>query len=949
MRSTIPGHTAPVASSRGETFGTVVPEVPVSQGPHRDSGRQWYREPTTADRAAAIRGDWRTMTTESTIAPPGTEPPFCWHRMTVEEVLSATDTDPTTGLASEDVEAARAAGGANKLPEPPRRPRTLMFLAQFNDVMIWLLLAAAAISAWGGDMIDAVVIGVILLINAGLGYAQEVRAEAAIEGLKQMAAPQATVMRDAVKQLLPAREIVVGDVLVLAAGDIVPADLRLIEAPDLEVDESALTGESAGVAKHVGPILGDYTGIGDRANMAHLGSTVQRGRGVGVVVATGARTEMGRVAAVAGAPNPTTPLQAELKRVGGVIAAVVVLASAGVFISGWLAGRPLDFMFLAAVSLAVSAVPEALTAVVTIGLGVGVRRMAAQKAIVRRLHSVETLGATDVIATDKTGTLTRNRMAVVVLHTVSGRVRSSGLDADAPSWARDIMRAAVLANDAEVQGGHTVGDPTETALVEIAQAAGIEKVELEKDLPRVGEVGFTSDRKMMTTLHRDGAGFVAYVKGAPEVVLERCAIGPAEKSQTLQAVVDLASDGLRTLAVAERRFDAAPADLEAEESGLTLLGIVGLIDPPRAEVPAAIRTAQDAGIRVVMVTGDHEVTARAIAHEVGLPDTGAVLGGRDIDRMSDEELAGVLDTTTVIARVDPLHKMRVVEALRSQGHVVAVTGDGVNDAPALKTADVGVAMGISGTEVAKDASDMVLADDNFATIVAAVREGRVVFDNLTKSVHFLLSANVSQVMLMFLVTVVGMPVPLYPVHLLWTNLMTDSLPALALGVDPEEAGIMRRRPRGPKESLVARPAVLKMLGRGTVLMLGTASVFLGVLLERGVPLLSAGDPQYARSVLFAQTATFTALVLQKLLFSLTFRSRTSSILSTESVKNPLLLWAIAAGAVLQLAVVYVPGAGAIFRTVPLGLSEWAVMIPAMVLPVLLIDIQKVIAGRRASR
>ncbi|MDO8915324.1 MAG: cation-translocating P-type ATPase [Coriobacteriia bacterium] len=888
------------------------------------------------------------MTTESTMSASVIDAP-CWYRMTPEEVLIATGTDPATGLASEDVAAARASGGANQLPEPPRRPRILIYLAQFNDVMIWLLLAAAAISAWGGDTIDAVVIGVILLINAGLGYAQEVRAEAAIEGLKKMSAPRATVIRDGVKQLLPAREIVTGDILVLAAGDIVPADLRLIEAPDLEVDESALTGESTGVAKHIEPIASDYTGIGDRANMTYLGSTVQRGRGIGVVVATGLRTEMGRVAAVAGAPNPTTPLQVELKRVGGVIAIAVVLASAGVFVSGWLAGRPLDFMFLAAVSLAVSAVPEALTAVVTIGLGVGVRRMAARNAIVRRLHSVETLGATDVIATDKTGTLTRNRMAVVVLHSVSGRVQSSGLDADAPDWAREVMRAAVLANDAEVQGGHTVGDPTETALVEIAQAAGIEKADMEKRLPRVGEVGFTSDRKMMTTLHRDGAGFVAYTKGAPEVVLERCSIGAAEKAQTLQAVVDLAADGLRTLAVAQRRFDTVPADLEGAESGLTLLGIVGLIDPPRAEVPAAIRTAQDAGIRVVMVTGDHEVTARAIAHEVGLPDTGAALGGRDIDRMSDDELADVLKTTTVIARVDPLHKMRVVEALRSQGHVVAVTGDGVNDAPALKTADVGVAMGISGTEVAKDASDMVLADDNFATIVAAVREGRVVFDNLTKSVHFLLSANVSQVLLMFLVTVAGMPVPLFPVHLLWTNLMTDSLPALALGVDPEEAGIMRRRPRGPKDSLVARPAVLKMLGRGTVLMLGTVSVFLGVLLERGVPLLSAGDPQYARSVLFAQTATFTALVLQKLFFSLTFRSRSRSLLSTESVKNPLLLWAIAAGATLQLAVVYVPGAGAIFRTVPLGLSEWAVMLPAMILPVLLIDLQKVIAGRRTDR
>lgn len=883
--------------------------------------------------------------TETATASPESPAALRWYGMAARDVLAVTGTDSSDGLSSAEVDAARAAGGVNELPQPPRRLRIMIYLAQFNDVMIWLLMVAAIISAWSGDPIDAAVIGVILLINAGLGYVQEVRAEAAIEGLRLLSAPRATVVRDGQKIQLPASEIVKGDLVVLAAGDIVPADLRLIEAPNLEVDESALTGESIGVPKHIDVVTGDYVGLGDRTNMVHLGSTIQRGRGVGVVVATGARTEMGRIAAVTGAPNPTTPLQDELKRVGGVIALVVVLASGGVFLAGWIAGRPLEFMFLAAVSLAVSAVPEALTAVVTISLGVGVRRMAQQNAIVRRLHSVETLGATDIIATDKTGTLTRNRMAVVTLYTTSGRIEASDLSADSPAWTRDIMRAAVLANDAEVREGHAIGDPTETALVEIARSSGIEKNDLETAFPRIAEVDFTSDRKMMTTLHRDGNNFIAFTKGAPEVVLELCAIDPAEKACALQTVIDLASDGLRTLAVAERRFEREPTDLKAEESGLTFLGIVGLIDPPRPEVPAAIRIAQDAGIRVIMVTGDHEVTARAIAHEVGLPDTGAVLGGRDVDRMSDEELAVILESTTVIARVDPLHKMRVVQALRSRGHVVAVTGDGVNDAPALKTADVGVAMGVSGTEVAKDASDMVLADDNFATIVAAVREGRVVFDNLTKFVHFLLSANVSQVMLMFFVTVAGLPVPLFPVHLLWTNLMTDSLPALALGVDPEEKGIMRRRPRGPEESVVSRKAVLGMVGRGSVLMLGTVSVFLGVLLTRGVPLLSAGNAVYAEAVLYAQTATFTALVMQKLLFSLTFRSSTQSIFSRESFKNPLLLGAIATGAVLQLAVVYIPGAGAIFRTIPLGIAEWAIMVPAMIVPVLLIDLQKVVSGK----
>lgn len=868
-----------------------------------------------------------------------------WHALAVPDVLAQVGTDPHAGLASGDVEAARLAGGANELPEPPRRPRILMFLAQFSDVMVWLLMAAAVISAIGGDWVDASVITLILFINAILGYVQEVRAEAAIDGLKKLSAPMATVVRDGTRQPIPSRQIVKGDLVVLAAGDIVPADLRLIEAPNLEIDESALTGESVAATKDIAPVPGDYVVLGDRVNMAFFGSTVQRGRGLGIVVATGTRTEVGRIAAVVGAPNPTTPLQAELKRVGRIIALTVVLASTAVFATGWMAGRPLELMFLAAVSLAVSAVPEALAAVVTISLGVGVKRMAEQNAIIRKLHSVETLGATDVIATDKTGTLTRNQMAVVVVHSGFESVDAPDLTQNAPGWAREVVRAAAMVNDAQVQEGHAVGDPTETALVEIARAAGFEKPALEKSNPRVGEVDFTSDRKMMTTLHRDGEGFVAYTKGAPEVVLERSRIDSALKSRVLQTVKDLASDGLRTLAVAQRSFDAAPADLAAAESELTFLGIIGLIDPPRAEVPAAIRTAHGAGIRVIMVTGDHEITASAIAREIGLPDTGPVLDGRDVDRMSESDLADALETTTVIARVDPMHKMRVVQALRSRGHVVAVTGDGVNDAPALKTADVGVAMGMTGTEVAKDASDMVLADDNFATIVTAVREGRIVFDNLTKFVHFLLSANASQVMLMFFVTASGMPVPLYPVQLLWTNLMTDSLPALALGVDPDEAGVMTRRPRGPEDSIVSRQAVRRIVGRGSILMLGTVSVFLGVLLANGVPLLSASDPRYAGAVLLAQTATFTALVLQKLGFSLTFRSRTRSIFSSESLKNPLLLWAIAAGAILQLAVVYIPGAGAIFRTVPLGPAEWAVMLPAIVIPVLLIDLEKVIVAR----
>ncbi len=873
-----------------------------------------------------------------------------WYRATVEQALENTGSDRKAGLAPGVAAERLVADGPNELPPPKRTSRLGMFLSQFNDLMVWLLIAAALIAASGRDYVDAAVIGVILILNAFLGFIQEDKAQAAVDALREMSAPIATVLRGGSRQSIPARALVVGDIVVLAAGDVVPADLRLIEVADLEVDESSLTGESLPVLKSIDAISGDHVALGDQRNLASLGSTVQRGRGMGVVVATGRRTELGRIAEYASGQEPVTPLQKELKRVGRAIALFVVIASSIVLASGLMAGRPFDEMALAAIALAVSAIPEALTAVVTITLGVGVKRMAEQNAIIRKMHSVETLGSTDVIVTDKTGTLTLNRMTVVTLDGLGGRLLSEPeFSEDAPGWARGLLRAAALVNDSEVTGDDAIGDPTETALVAAASKVGHEKTDAEEGAPREAEIGFTSERKMMTTLHREPDGWVAFTKGAPEVILARCCLDDSIRLEAEASVLRMAENGLRTLAVAERRFADRPVSLESAEQELKLLGLIGLIDPPRAEVPEAMRQAHGAGVRVIMVTGDHEVTARAIATQVGLPESGRVLSGRDIEHFSDEELANALDDATVIARVDPLHKMRIVHALQAKGHVVAVTGDGVNDAPALSAADVGVAMGQTGTEVAKDASDMILADDNFATIVTAIHSGRVVFTNLSKFMQFLLSANASQVFLMFVATVAGLPVPLYPVQLLWTNMATDSLPALALGVDPGEAGIMQRPPRGASEGIITRSSVFRILSRGAVLSVGTLGAYVGVLAAYGVPLShQAFGPEYSQAVVSAQTAAFTALVIQKLLFSLSFRSRTRSIFSRGSFENPLLLAAIAGGIALQLLVVYLPGADRILRTTPLGWTEWAIMLPAILLPLIVIDIAKVIAGRRST-
>ncbi|MCL5291109.1 MAG: cation-translocating P-type ATPase [Actinobacteria bacterium] len=875
------------------------------------------------------------------------EPANEWYRLTAGETIGAIKSNAETGLSLAEVGRRLAEVGANELPRSERRSALSIFLGQFNDFMIWVLVAAALVSGLIlKELVDAAAIGAILIINALIGFVQEFRAEAAIESLKELSAPRAAVLRDGREEIVPATELVPGDIILLSAGDIVPADSRLIEVAALQIDESSLTGESVPVHKETEPIEIERLPLGDRKNMVYLGTTVPVGRGKGVVVATGASTQMGEIARLVGTSgDELTPLQIELKRVGKVIALIVLAVAASVFLAGIATGKPRILMFLAAVSLAVAAIPEGLPAIVTVTLALGVRAMASARAIVRRLHAVETLGSTTFIATDKTGTLTVNRMSVRYLEVAGRLIDASEISEASPPEAMRLLQAAVLANDAHQSGDRLVGDPTETALIEAGGLAGLAKERLDAALPRIDEVPFDSSRKLMTTLHPEGGGFIAFTKGAPEILLDRCALSDEERARLTATADELAADGLRTLAVAERPFDARPPELALEERDFTFLGLIALLDPPRPEVAEAIRTCRQAGIHVAMVTGDHAATARAIGREIGLVDD-SFLTGKELEEISTDELARALDHVSIFARVDPAHKLKIVEALKARREVVAMTGDGVNDAPALKKADIGVAMGVVGTEVAKEASDMVLADDNFATIVSAVRQGRLIFDNLKKFIHFLLSANVSEVLTMFSVTIVGLPIPLFPVQLLWINLITDGFPALALGVDPPERDLMGRRPRGPGEGIVAPRALRRPLVWGALLTLGTVGAFLAVLMVRGVPLFSAGEARFAADLAVAQTATFTTMVLQQLVHSLNFRSASESIVSLESLKNRALIVAIVASALLQLAVIYIPGANLVFRTTPLGLTEWAVVATAILFPIALIDSIKQLKGGR---
>lgn len=855
-----------------------------------------------------------------------------------DEVVARLDTDVERGLTSEEAEARLVRVGPNRIAEERSTPWWTILLSQFADVLIWVLLAAAFVSGVVlGDPIDAVVILTIVVLNAVIGFVQEYRAADALTSLRELSAPIASVVRDGVPRDVDAETLVPGDLLHLEAGDRVPGDARLVEARRLTLEEAALTGESFPVRKSVEP-TDEGAVVGDRTSMVHAGTIVASGRARAVVTSTGPATEMGRIAALLEEDEPPSPLQVELARIGRRIAVLAGVAAVVVFALGLLRQGDLDSLFLTAVALAVAAIPEGLPAVTTITLARGVRAMAEDDAIVRRLPAVEALGAAEVICTDKTGTLTMNEMRVQRVALAEHRVEADELPDDGDGRIELFAAVAALCSDVVPVAGGLRGDPTEAALLGAFHPRLVDVEQTRAAHRRFDELSFDSSRKRMTTLHPWEGGYLVAMKGAPEVVLERCshvrsAGGVEPLDQELlgdlrDQATELAAEGLRTIAVAYRLVEDPPESLEDCEQDLTYLGVAGMSDTLRPEVRDSVETAVRAGISVVMVTGDHEVTARTIANELGMLERRDVVGGAELREMGDEELAARVEQIGAYARVDPADKVKIVRAWQGRSRIVAMTGDGVNDAPALRIADIGVAMG-TGTDVSKDASDMVLADDDFSTIVAAVERGRAIFSNLKKVLYFLLSANISEIFVMLVGFLVfgGAGEPLLAVQLLWINLITDGLPAVALGLDPPPPGIMDRPPERDR-NLLGAAHQYRLVWQGAVLSLAPLAMFAYGWWGRGF------EWEYVR------TMAFSALVVVQLFHSLAVRAQTVSAWTTP-LRNPVLVAAIVGSGMLQWLVVAAPIGNRLFETVPISVWDWLIVVGASALPFVLVDAIKV--------
>ena len=853
-----------------------------------------------------------------------------WHTKTAEETLKLLKTDPRRGLSEEEAARRLEEYGPNRLEGKKRESLFRRLLDQLRDPMILVLLAAAGLSLWsshGEDWLDAAIILLIVAVNAVISISQEENAEKALEALKRMTAPQARVVRNGRTRSVEAAGLVPGDLIVLEAGDLVPADARILDAAQCRTDESAMTGESVPVEKGPGPALPEDTPLAERATLLIGSTVVTAGRATAVIVATGMASEVGKVAGLLlDQEEGETPLQRKMGEVSKGLSFLCLCVCAVMFGVGLLEGRELMDMFLTAVSLAVAAIPEGLPAIVTIVLALGVNGMAKRGAIVKRLPAVETLGCAGVICSDKTGTLTQNRMTVTHLWPAPGAEEG------------ELLAAAALCSDARREGESFVGDPTETALVEAAAKKGLEKGELERRSPRRGEVPFDSRRKLMTTVHAlPEGGFRVCVKGAPDVLLSKCRLSQAQRKAALDKNDRMAAQALRVLAVAQGELERLPGKLTAEslEKDLRLLGLVGMIDPPRPEAKAAVEQCRSAGIRPVMITGDHKLTAVAIARELGIFREGdRAATGADLDFMPQEMLEREVGEFTVYARVSPEHKTRIVNAWRKQGKVVAMTGDGVNDAPALKAADIGCAMGRAGTDVAKEAADMILTDDDFATIVHAVAEGRGIYANIKKAIHYLLSCNIGEILTILIATVFNFrQMPLLPVQLLWLNLVTDSLPALALGVEPVEDGVMEERPRDARESLFTRGFTLRLAWQGTMVGLLTLAAYL---LGEYVVLDAAGTGAGANTMAFA------TLTLCQLFHAFDVRSEERSLRHIGVFSNPAMNRAFAVGLVMQLSVLCLPALEVIFHTVPLTPGQWAAVLGLALTPVAVCEIVKAV-------
>ena len=868
-----------------------------------------------------------------------------WHTDTAETIAHALQVDTNVGLHAGDVAERLARHGRNDITATQAPGPLRLFARQFTDVLVLILLAAAGIAGIIGDLTDAVVILFIVLLDAVVGFVQEYRAERAVAALKQLTAPEARVLRAGQVTMITAAELVPGDIVLLEAGNVVAADIRWIETHGLKIEEAALTGESHGSDKHAAPLADPDAPLAERRNMAYKGTLVTQGRGRGIVVATGMATELGRIAALLQAKHDNrTPLQKRLAAFGRSLAYVVLGLCVLLFVTGVLRGEPVMTMLLTAVSLAVAAIPESLPAVITAALALGARALARQNALVRSLPAVETLGSVTYICSDKTGTLTQNRMRVEQW-VVNDCVQTPGTAAPITAATDMLLHALALNTDVEVDAhGASVGDPTEVALYVAADQAGYRKSELHITHPRLAELPFDATRKRMTTFHRrPDAGLytqtpgpiIGFTKGAPESVLPLCrqwlsgdTLAAAALDTWQRQAQELATAGLRVLAVAFRVWPALPATLDAQavERDLVFVGLVGLMDPPRPEAHAAVMQCRAAGITPVMITGDHPATARAIAHTLGfIEDGGEVLTGPELERLSLKEFEGRVEHIRVYARVAPEQKIKIVQALQDKGEFVAMTGDGVNDAPALKRADIGVAMGVIGTDVAKEASDMILLDDNFATIVVAVRAGRRVYDNIRKFVRYTLTTNSGEIWVLLLASFLSLPIPLLPIHILWINFVTDGFPALALAAEPEEKNIMQRPPRRPDESLFAHGMWQHILWVG--LLTG------GVTLLAQAWALDTGNAHW-------QTMVFTVLTFAQLAHVLAIRSEHESLYTQGLRSNLPLLAAVLAALGLQLATIYHPVLNTLFKTQPLTAAELAICVTLASVVFVAVEIEK---------
>jgi len=860
------------------------------------------------------------------------------YHLNIDEVLSQFNSTADRGLSKAEASRRLMEHGPNELQAARRISPWAILFEQFKNILVLILLIAVVLSAFLGHSIEAIAIAVILLFAVLLGFVQEYRAERAIEALKRMAAPTATVIRDGEEMDMPARDLVPGDIILIRAGDRIAADARLVEAVNLQIEEASLTGESVPVEKNTQPLPNIELAVGDRKNMVYAGTVTTYGRGRGLVVATGMQTEFGKIAQLLQTVETgKTPLQENLDKVGRLLARVGIAVVVLIVGLGLFRGQPFLEILIFGIALAVAVVPEALPAVVTISLALGVQRMVKRNALIRRLSAVETLGSTSVICSDKTGTLTKDEMTIRKIFAAGQMLEVSGAGYDPHgefSWNGSIvetspaimalLRAAVLASDTHLvqnsEGGqwHIKGDPTEGALIVAAAKAGLDKTDLDTRFPRVHEIPFTSETKRMTTLHTSPDGPVAYSKGAPEVILDSCThqltetgeteLKQAGKEAILETGRQMASNALRVLALACK----SNAGLENAEQGMVFLGLVGMIDPPRPEAKSAVQISEQAGVKAVMITGDHPLTAQAIARELGILKEGRVVTGMELEAMSEGEFEHEVENIEVYARVSPAHKLRVVTALQKKGHIVAMTGDGVNDAPALKKADIGIAMGITGTDVTKEAAAMTLTDDNFASIVAAVEEGRGVFGNIKKYLMYLLSSNIGEIVLMMGASLLGLPLPLSAVQILYVNLATDGLPALALAVDPFETDLMRRKPRNPRTGIFTRPVVILMVVGG----LWSAAINFG---------LFAWALNSGRSIEEAMTMTFVSLVLIQFFKAYNYRSDRNSVLEhpfSNRWLNLAILWEL----VLLALIIYLPFLRVPFGTFSLPLVDWIIIV-----------------------